>query len=381
MIHLPLIAGNETDTVLDSIEVNNIRLQTLRKTVEVQQAENRAENYLADPEIGFNYLWGNPAAIGTRADFSVSQSFDIPTVTGMKSRMVKGKNELAEWQYKADRMNILLQAKQYCIDLIYYNALRKELATRLEHSETIENIYKKRFESGDTGILEYNKARMDHAFVLGELSRVDTERELIRTQLKQLNGGKAVILNNDVFSRPEMLLNFEDWYADAEQKNPVLAYVRQEVEVSRKQLDISKASALPSFSAGYMSEKVVGEQYRGISVGISVPLWSARNKIRQAKAASRVAELKETDSRMQFYSSVQALYTRVSGLGNMAKTYRKALETANNTDLLRKALEAGEISALEYFVEIKTCYEAVNLALEAEKDYYKALAELTAVEL
>ena len=32
----------------------------------------------------FNYLWGNPSAIGNHTDFNISQTFDIPTITGMK---------------------------------------------------------------------------------------------------------------------------------------------------------------------------------------------------------------------------------------------------------------------------------------------------------
>jgi hypothetical protein len=57
------------------------------------------------------------------------------------------------------------------------------------------------------------------------------------------------------------------------------------------------------------------------------------------------------------------------------------LETANNTDLLTKALNLGQISILDYIVEIGLYYETVNRTLEAERDYQKAYAELTAVEL
>jgi hypothetical protein len=64
-----------------------------------------------------------------------------------------------------------------------------------------------------------------------------------------------------------------------------------------------------------------------------------------------------------------------------AKQYRKTLETANNTDLLTKALNLGHISILDYIVEIGLYYETVNRTLEAERDYQKAYAELTAVEL
>jgi hypothetical protein len=64
-----------------------------------------------------------------------------------------------------------------------------------------------------------------------------------------------------------------------------------------------------------------------------------------------------------------------------ADVYRKSLETANSSDLLKKALDAGEISLLDYILEIGLYYDTVNQALEAERDYQMAYAELSAAEL
>ena len=125
-----LFAQNKISDVLGTIEQNNTTLKALRETSDAQKLENRTGIYLPDPEIGFNYLWGNPSSVGNRQDVSVSQSFDIATLSGLKSKVANGKNELVEWQYKADRMNILLEAKNYCLDLIYYNSLLSERAVR-----------------------------------------------------------------------------------------------------------------------------------------------------------------------------------------------------------------------------------------------------------
>ncbi len=64
-----------------------------------------------------------------------------------------------------------------------------------------------------------------------------------------------------------------------------------------------------------------------------------------------------------------------------ALQYRNSLETVNNTDLLKKALDKGQISILDYIVEIGLYYEVLNRALEAERDYQIAFAELTAIDL
>jgi hypothetical protein len=49
--------------------------------------------------------------------------------------------------------------------------------------------------------------------------------------------------------------------------------------------------------------------------------------------------------------------------------------------LLEKALSAGEISLSDYIIALGLYYDAVNRRLEAERDFQKALASLSAVEL
>ena len=110
-------------------------------------------------------------------------------------------------------------------------------------------------------------------------------------------------------------------------------------------------------------------------------MWENKNRVKQAKAAVRAAESRQKDSKQQFYSQIQILYNRAFGLKLTADNYRKSLINVNNTDLLKRALDAGEISLLEYMVEIGLYYDTVNQALEAERDYQKAFAELSAVEL
>ena len=381
LVSIPLIAQNNINSVLDSIEANNTTLKSLRLTADAQKLGNKTSIYLDNPEVEFNYLWGKPGNIGSRTDINIKQTFDIPTISGMKSRVANGQNTLIEFQYKADRMNILLEAKQYCIDLVYFNALKRELDVRLQHAETIAKGYKDRLDRGDANRLEYNKIQLNLASVLGELSRVEVERNALLSQLRRLNGGVDIALDEDQFVQAQLPLNFNDWYAEAEQINPVLAYIKQEIEVGKSQVSLSKASNWPTFSTGYMSEKVVGQLYQGFTVGISIPLWENKNRVKQAKVAVSAAESREADRKQQFYSQLQSLYNRANGLKVIAEKYRQSLANVNNTDLLKKALDTGEISLLDYIVEIGLYYTTVNQALEAERDYQKAIAELSAVEL
>ncbi|MGM9869311.1 MAG: TolC family protein, partial [Sodaliphilus sp.] len=108
-----MTAQQSISEVLKAIEQNNTTLLAARQTMTAEQLGNATDIYLPDPEVEVNHLWGNPAEVGNRTDFNVSQSFDIPTLLGMKSRVAQQQNDMVQWQFQAERIAILLEAKKY----------------------------------------------------------------------------------------------------------------------------------------------------------------------------------------------------------------------------------------------------------------------------
>ncbi len=374
-------AQNDIERVLKTIEENNTALKALRHSAEAEKLENKTGIYLPAPEAEFGYLWGNRSANANRTDVSVSQHFDIPTVTGMKRKLADKQNVSVEWQYKAGRLDILLEAKQYCMDLIYFNSLKNELEIRLSHAEDIAEAWQKRLNSGDANLLEYNKTRLNLVNAQGEISLAEVERTAVVSQLVRLNGGNEIELNDSGFQPQLLPATFDEWFSQAEQKNPVLTYMRHEAEISRDVVEINRAKGLPHFSAGYLSEKVGTEHFQGVVAGISIPLWENKNRVAQAKMAALAAEARHADVYQQFYNYVKSLYERSAGLRTVADNYREVLDNINSAGLLKKALDSGEISVLDYLTELSVYYNTVNLWLEAERDYHKSVTELRAVEL
>jgi outer membrane protein TolC len=375
-----LFAQGAVPAVLRSIESNNTTLKALREATNAQQLENRTNIFLPGPEIGFNYLWGSPQAIGNRTDISVTQTFDFATILGMRSKTAGQQNALLELEYRTRLMNILLEAKQYCIDMVYYNALKKALSLRLQHAETMARSYRERLDRGDVSILEYNKAQLNLATVQGDMARTAVEQKAALQALQRLNGGIAVTLDDDNYAGATLPHSFDAWFEAATPKNPVLEAVNEEVALRKRQVGLAQAANWPALSAGYMSEKVTGETFQGVTLGLSIPLWGNKNRTKQAKAAVRAAESKQADLRVQLYTHLQSLYDRAAGLQDIAAATRQSLMTLNNTALLQKALDAGEISLLNYLVEVELYYDTVTRALEAERDYEKAVAELRVME-
>ena len=60
---------------------------------------------------------------------------------------------------------------------------------------------------------------------------------------------------------------------------------------------------------------------------------------------------------------------------------RSSLKETDSREFLLSALSKGEISMIDYLVEIDLYFEALEATLEAERDYRHALASLTAYSL
>lgn len=373
--------GQSIDSVLKEIEANSTTLSALRERIEAEKIGNKTDIYLSNPEVEFNYLWGSPTAIGNRTDFVATQSFDFPTAYMHRKKISGLENQNLELQYKSERINLLLRAKQICIELAYYNALAEAYETRLQNAERIAASYQKRFETGDINILEKNKLQVNFTTVENERNSIQIERKALLSQLEAMNGGKPVSFDETTILSAPLPLNFDDWFTVASAKSPAMQYLHKQIEIDQQQIKLNRALGMPKLHVGYMSEKVVGENFRGVTVGVSIPLWENKNKVRHAKAQLRSAEAVLEDNKIQFYNHLQQLFNKSIGLQENAQKYRQTLSNHNNEALLKKSLDLGEISLLTYLLEAEYYYDTVNKALEAERDFQLALAELSATEL
>ena len=80
-------------------------------------------------------------------------------------------------------------------------------------------------------------------------------------------------------------------------------------------------------------------------------------------------------------SAYEQEFVRVKGLCETAVLYRRALNEANNSVLLEKAMDEGFISVLEYLQGIELYYDYLDKSLNAERDFQRAQVELEAWKL
>ena len=380
---VPGFAQENVGTVLSQIEKNNTALQALRKRTEADQYGYKAERALDAPEVGFDYLWSSPADVGTRKDISVTQSIDVAALAGARGKLADSRTELSDIQYNIERQKILLEAKQLYIRIVYCNAVTAELSSRIARSEQIEAAYRDMQARGETDMIEVNKAHLAYLSQKNALARNMVEREALLSELQGLNGGEPVEVNASVISTDEVLpADFGAWYAEASQQIPELAYMKKNVDVNAAEARTAKMANYPSLTAGYMAELVKGSNFRGLTLGLSIPIWSVRSKVRQANASCEAAKLEERDAVTKTYNSFKALYDRAKGLQEISAELSSSLAVSTEAMALTEhKLKAGDISLIDNIMELSLYYSLADEVLATSCDYALALAELYAWNL
>lgn len=367
------------ESALDSIEVNNTTLKALREQNEALTLSNMTGLNLADPEVEFTYMWGQPSDVPNKIGVGVSQSFDFATLSGGKRRVAKSQNDMAILQYKQSRLDILKEARIAMVNIIYNKAVTELDNRKLSEYRHLAETQRKALECGEANVIGLNKINLELVAIENEVSMNKIENEALMLDLQRLNGGKELAIGNLAYSNFVLADTFEDFYAQAEAKSPVLAYVRSEVELSRQMLSLTKSEGLPSFSVGYVNELIAGDNHHGVAVGLSIPLWSNSGKVKAAKANVAAAQAQSEDAVAQYYAKVRTQYERTILLRKTAQEYSSMVKRLSSTDYLDKALKAGQISIVDYINENKLYYEAIEQSLQAERDYHLALAELQAL--
>ena len=373
-------AGAQTiDDILGQVGKNNLTLKALQQQLDAGADANLAEARLEGPEVEFGYLFGEDGR--RRHDFGVSQSFDFGALTGARKRLALGQNELLALEYRTSRRDILTRARKLVYRIVNCNALIAEYTRRADNARAVEQAYRSGYEKGEFSVIDYRKAAVGLAEAEGTLRLCEVERDGLLAELKNLNGGEEIEIT--ACEQETVLLpgSFGQWLEQASGKGSALEYVRTSTSNSEKQLSLSRSEAFPSLSVGYKSEVVPGEGFRGVSVGVSIPLWSAGKKISSAKKQLEAARLAEQDALVQFRTNAENLYEKAASLAESAAGYALLTDSDEGLRDLQKALDSGQMSLLDYMNEISYFYSSRELALQTQLEYLLAVADLMALEM
>lgn len=366
--------------VLDEIAANSLLLQVYGRECEAALADNATGLTPANPEVEFGYLWGNRET-GNRKDVSVSQEFDFPTVYGRRRSLARGKDTSARTLMKARRMEVMLEAKELLVELVYCNAMTAQAEQRRDNARSIKELYSRLVTTGQATQIDFNKAALNLTEADNEVSRLEVERQVLLDRLAALNGGKAVSFDHASYPAQTLPVDFEQWFAEAEKGNPALLYLKSQIEVGDREVALAKASGLPKISVGYQGEYVAGSNFSGVTLGVSIPLWENRGQVNRARSEKAVAEKELEDAREDYHLNLRSYFRQARALEEMEARYAAALDASSNDAWLDRSLELGQINLLQYLTEKQYMYGMREKLLATRRDRALALARLHSFSL
>ena len=373
-----LQAQSNMETTLAEISKNNKTILANAAAGDAQKLQFTRGLNLANPVAEFDYLKGSPANAGNQTDFTVSQQFDFPTAYAKKRQLVNQQSSQVSLQLQVKRQDILLEAKKACIRLIFHNKLQTQLVQRKKDAQKLSSNYQSRLDKGDANILDVNKARLQVIEITNSFQKNISLINQLNQKLTELNGGKPIIFNDTIYPDISEIPDFETLEKEYEDNDPLRKALDQEKVIAENQLAVSKALALPKLEVGYHYQGILGQTYQGVHTGISIPLWENRNVIRQNRSQIIASEM-EIDAHVnEHFYHIKHLYEHYSNLKITMDAYRAANfdSAARNKTLLGKAFALGQISSVEYFMEITYYYTALDNFLETEMQYHDTIAEL-----
>lgn len=368
------IKAQDINTVLKSIEQNNVELKALQKGNEAAGIEIKSQSTLEDLSIEYSPFFQNNVSGIASSELVITQGFDFPTLYGARKKAGKLQRNVLDMQYQTARRDILLNAKKLCLDIINYNKQKQLLQERRKNADELLAMFKVKFDNGEATSLELNKIKLDRMNLETELVQADTKHANALQQLQALNGGLPIEVNMTEYPAVPAD-NDQTMYEKAVATDWNVRTAQASVLAAEQDVKVNKQSWIPKLEIGYRRNTDGDMASNGFLVGGSIPLFSSKNKVKIAKARQSEAVMLHANARINAENSARALVNQMKQLKASVDAYDVPL-MRQTLKLLRTAVENGEISVTDYYVEAEGIYKNMVTYMDIERQYQDVVTEI-----
>ncbi|MGN1246799.1 MAG: TolC family protein [Muribaculaceae bacterium] len=376
---LSVAAQGSIEDVLATVEHNNARLKAAKARLSSDSIALRASNNLEDPRVGFEYNFGSKN-VGDKWAIGISQGFDWPTLYSERNRANAHRIDALSAATRAEKADLLLSARQLCLNLIYINRQIEAQQLILNNVDELYSLYNKAFEHGEASIIDINKIKIERIATQQALDELRSTRNTLKEQLAGMNGNQPIegIALDELTAYPADILQPIDVYRDQfASGNPQAEYFNHIDNSTRSDVKVAKMGWLPKLELGYQYTNELGDGFNGVTVGASIPLFSNKRKVSAAKAEAITNELNRATYQSDIEAQIKAEYARAVALKSQLTQYGDVIGDNSNFTVLRKALDGGQITLLNYLLELRYFLDAKNKYLDIEHTYHATLASLS----
>ncbi|MCP4551445.1 MAG: TolC family protein [Bacteroidetes bacterium] len=357
-----------------SILANNYYLNKLNIQVKTGLSLN-------NPSVSYEYLWDKNSTTKFAQEFEISQGFKFPTSYAYKNTISNLEIEKTVYRRSLFQLEILLETKLVCVEIIHLNKKKLELNERLNYAQQLVSNLQSKLNNGYTTQFELDKAKISELSIQNEVLQLESQLSQKTDHLTELNGGNVITITETEYLVQTIPSSFDVLFEHIEEIDPLKKLIELEISIAELDVKLTRTGALPDFQIGYKSERVMSDKLVGIHLGMSIPLWENKNKVKESIINMDHMKSNIVDHKNEHFFLTKSLFDEFTSSKIRLEKFQDLWDQLNFLQNIEKALEEGEISSTEYFIELKLMYEIKDNLLNIEKDYQLQLTHLNKYEL
>lgn len=363
-------------TLLATIEQNNLQLRAARETKAAEAADREALNVLGPTSVEYSPFFHARYPGIVSSELIATQEFDYPTLYAQRRESARLQQHLGELEYRTLRRDILLEAAECCNGLIAARDNANLINRRLAAADSLLAIVEKRLDYGHATIIDLNRIRMDRMSLTAEAAESATTTLRLCQQLQRLNGDQPLSLTIDELTPITDAADIGTTTSCVTPDEPLEVLTAEAaLSATRHELQMSRKSWLPTFTAGFRINTEQRDANGGFVVGVSFPLFGNAKKQKAARLHHSAAQLQLADAQAEAENRQRRLAAQAESLRRTLAAYDQSLMEETLQHLLHAVL-SGEVTIAEYYTESQRVVALMQQRLSTESEYNNILLQI-----
>ncbi len=373
------VSQSDFDRIVDEILLNDPSIKATRIELAASLSAEKSENLLPGPEVEGEYLWASSPAEKNRVGFSISQSFEWPGLYGARRKALAVRSDANAMLVQSELADSRLSLRQLLIDIVFTCKRMSLAADMCDAYDSLLVKYKSGFDRGEYSRFDYTKIKIERVRSRRNLSDYTLQYNQLMSSLSIRNGGLPIDniiekLNEFPLESMYSLPEYEQVYGMV---NPAMKLASANLLLAKNELAVDKKKLLPDISVGYRFAREDGNNFHGLVIGFNLPfLYGAKSKTKSSSLLVEAAETRIDALAVQLQADLVADFTYVSSLYDKLSDLTSAADISDCRTMLQKALYGGEISLVQYLLEMNYYTDLELEILDFEYRYHLALARL-----
>ncbi len=364
----------------------NPKLAAFSQEIRAREAATIQANLLPNPTFGVQASnFGNNKFKGADGDaitIELSQLVELGGKRAARTEVATLNQELANWDYETQRMNVLTQVTQAYIEVLA-NQQRLNLAEKLlDLAKKMFEIATVKVRSGYVAPLEKTKAKVIQASAKIDLQRAQKQLLVSRQRLASTWGSTQALFQlalgdlEDTQQPPvwqDLIQRIKD--------NPDLARWVTEINQRQALIGMEKSKAIPDVTLNLGTNTYLDGDDYNMNAGFSMPLplfdsnqgsiLAAQRRLNKAEDERRNAEINTLTALNVVYQQLNSAYVELTTLrADVIPGAESAFKAAS------RGYRLGEYDFLQVLDAQRTLVGVKTQYIQAQADYHLNVARI-----